>query len=193
VAWVGAAPARKPCCTVLARWPWQRAQRISSPVSRRSNVARRAARRCWRRGPQGEARVRIGTRRVRAQLACVAAALISGVAGIVLLPRRRRPGSLLQSGYGALSGAPLVESVRNAIEHGLHGRRHKTTRPRDANHPAGLRNSAPSGGKVRRMRFAPWLATPLRAPLHSSHSAAAVDRRVAVDSSRHHRPAARHR
>jgi len=166
VTWVwGPSPIAGPCCHGARRGgPGSGAQtgfRQTGEVDGRERPPSAAAvADAGAQGLQGEARM--GNWQPEAfapSWACMAAALISARRWDrpSLPPPSGGKDCLLQSGYGALSGAPLVESVRNAIEHGLHGRRQQNRRrPRDANSlPAGLRNSAPRGGKVRRSENSP--------------------------------------
>src|SRR6266478_9873959 len=133
VTWVGAAPDRSPCCTVLG----------DVALAASATGAGRPVRSTVETSPTAAASPMLAPRDCKAMLAwvsepeafapswaCVAAALIAGVAGIVLLPPQ--------------AAARIVAAIRirrivwgsprgirsNAIEHGLHGRRHKT----DADH-----------------------------------------------------------
>src|SRR5882672_11854779 len=129
----GAAPDRRPCCTVLGE--------VALAAS--ATGPGRPVRSTVETSPTAAASPMLAPSDCKARLdcvlepdefapsrACVAAALISGVAGIVFLPPQAAARIVAAIRIRRIVWGSLVESVRNAIEHGLHGRRHKT----DADH-----------------------------------------------------------
>src|ERR1700730_5960732 len=160
--WVGAPTDRRPCGTVLGE--------VALAAS--ATGAGRPVRSTVETLPTDAASPMLAPRDCKARLAwvlapdafapswaCVAAALISGVAGIVLLPPQ--PAARIVAAIRIrriVSGSPREirsksDRTRTPLRTPQNGRR-----PPDANHPTGLRNSAPRGGKVRRSENSrPWL------------------------------------
>src|SRR5882762_6147057 len=154
VARVGAAPDRRPCCTALGEVALAAsATGAGRPVRSTVETLPAAAASPMLAPRDSKPRVAwvLAVDAFAPRLACVAAVLISGVAGIVLLPPQ--PAARIVAAIRIrriVLGLPSWNPFE--MRSNMDSRRtpQNGPRPRDANHPTGLRNSAPKGGKVRR-------------------------------------------